>query len=193
FNNLCGYYNHTTDNLINYQNKHGAPYCNNIRVNDASKGQVCATPNSPNVQSDDPDHQLQDVFFQVFGHYPAKGETLPVSPPMNGFAEKHSVLYNTVDPTRVGYVVDGLSLDKVPHTFALAREFALFDRWFAAVPGPTNPNRAFLTSGTSAGHGSNDASFFTGSLTQKSIFQLLSEHGISWKNYDGTGGGFKPD
>jgi phospholipase C len=68
----------------------------------------------------------------------------------------------------------------VQYTYKLAQEFVLFDRWFGSVPGPTNPNRAFATSGTSAGHGYNDDDFLTSAFTQKSIFQQLSEHGISW-------------
>ena len=29
----------------------------------------------------------------------------------------------------------------------LAMEFALFDHWFCSVPGPTEPNREYATSG----------------------------------------------
>jgi phospholipase C len=45
-----------------------------------------------------------------------------------------------------------------------------------------------LTSGTAAGHGSNDIGFATFALTQNSIFQVLTEHNISWENYEDTGG-----
>lgn len=74
----------------------------------------------------------------------------------------------------------------MPVTNALAENFVLFDRWFAAVPGPTNPNRAYLTSGTCNGHGSNDNSYLDSSLPQKSIFQQLTEKNISWINYQNT-------
>ena len=65
----------------------------------------------------------------------------------------------------------------------MAENFVLFDRWFSSVPGPTNPNRAYITSGTSNGHGKNDKAFFQFALPQKSIFQVLTEKGISWINY----------
>lgn len=65
----------------------------------------------------------------------------------------------------------------------MAENFVLFDRWFAAVPGPTNPNRAYLTSGTSAGHGSNDEEFNVYGLPQRSVFQQLSENNVTWINY----------
>lgn len=50
---------------------------------------------------------------------------------------------------------------------------------------PTNPNRAFVLSGTSAGHGTNDDAFNSDvhGLKQRSIFQQLSESNHTWKNY----------
>lgn len=79
----------------------------------------------------------------------------------------------------------------------MAENFVLFDRWFAAIPGPTNPNRAYLTSGTSHGHGENDNGFNIFALPQRSVFQQLSENNITWINYQnstiGPGLGFNPD
>lgn len=68
----------------------------------------------------------------------------------------------------------------------MAENFVLFDRWFCSVPGPTNPNRAYITSGTSNGHGYNDEFFNVYGLPQKSIFQTLSEANISWTNYQNS-------
>lgn len=51
---------------------------------------------------------------------------------------------------------------------------------------PTNPNRAYATSGTSNGHGSNDKAFNYGGLPQKSIFEQLSEKNITWINYSNS-------
>ncbi|HEV7738521.1 MAG TPA: hypothetical protein VGO47_14265 [Chlamydiales bacterium] len=45
-----------------------------------------------------------------------------------------------------------------------------------------------MTSGTAAGHGSNDADFTDFRIFQKSIFQQLSENNITWSNYGNTGG-----
>jgi len=66
-----------------------------------------------------------------------------------------------------------------------------FDRWFADVPGPTDPNRAYITSGASHGHGKNDNGFSTFALPQRSIFQQLSENNITWINYFNSS--FNPD
>jgi len=45
----------------------------------------------------------------------------------------------------------------VPIISALAQEYVLFDHWFCAVPGPTEPNRLFFHTGTSHGSVDNDA------------------------------------
>ena len=41
--------------------------------------------------------------------------------------------------------------EKIPVMVTLAKEFALFDRFFCSHPGPTDPNRIFMHTGTSAG------------------------------------------
>jgi len=62
----------------------------------------------------------------------------------------------------------------------LAMEFAVFDRWFCSLPGPTDPNRAYFMSGTSNGAITN----FNGTLlSQQSYFDFLGKHGITWKAY----------
>jgi len=49
-----------------------------------------------------------------------------------------------------------LSPEKVPIITTLANEFALFDHYFCAYPGPTNPNRLFMHTGTTAGSFGNE-------------------------------------
>lgn len=116
---------------------------------------------------------------------------------MRGFVTEQSITYDTFNKTRAAEVINYYTPDQVRVFNAMAENFVLFDRWFAAVPGPTNPNRAYITSGTSHGHGSNDNAFNVYGLPQRSIFQQLSEAGITWMNYQnsttGPGLGFNPD
>jgi phospholipase C len=63
--------------------------------------------------------------------------------------------------------------------FKLYRTFAMSDRHFCSVLGPTFPNRHYLMSATSAGHIRNDLEF----ATQTSIFELLDAAGVTWKVY----------
>ena len=41
--------------------------------------------------------------------------------------------------------------EKLPIMTTLAKEFALFDRFFPSHPGPTDPNRLFMHTGTARG------------------------------------------
>ena len=78
--------------------------------------------------------------------------------------------------------------DDLPFYYGLARTFPLADRWFSSCLGPTFPNRRFLIAGTA--HGLiDDASYdLLDQPPAGTIFDRLSEHGISWGNYHPTGG-----
>lgn len=71
--------------------------------------------------------------------------------------------------------------EKVPILTTLAKEFALFDRWFASYPGSTHPNRSFLLSGTA--HGCEDTGCII-DFSQKTLFGLLNDFNKSWKIYN---------
>ena len=56
------------------------------------------------------------------------------------------------DPADVSKAVMlGFRRDDIPNLVGLAEKYALCDRWFSALPGPTWPNRLFLHCGTSGG------------------------------------------
>jgi len=67
----------------------------------------------------------------------------------------------------------------------MASQFAVSDRWFSPIASKTIPNRlATLTGGTTLGYThdpQNDDA--TGQLSAMTIFQLLDQHGVSWKIY----------
>ena len=84
------------------------------------------------------------------------------------------------DPTMGFYTQDDL-----PFYYDLAQKFAISDRYFASVIGPTLPNRFYLLAGTSFGHvDTGDAALpedfkpITGT-----ILDLLDGAGVSWTNY----------
>jgi phospholipase C len=68
--------------------------------------------------------------------------------------------------------------EQIPITYALADASAICHRYFASVMGPTWPNRFYLHGGTSKGQKGNLPVF-----GYKSIWNLLSDAGISAKNY----------
>lgn len=71
--------------------------------------------------------------------------------------------------------------DKLPVLTNLAKEFAVFNRWFASIPGPTLCNRAFAHYGTSFGHVSMEL-FYAG-RQYKSIYERLTAANISSRVY----------
>ncbi len=69
----------------------------------------------------------------------------------------------------------------IPFYYWLAKEFALGDRYFASVPGPTWPNRMFLMASTSFGRASN-----TLAEADQTLMDELDLRGVNWKMYVST-------
>src|SRR5207237_3103374 len=69
----------------------------------------------------------------------------------------------------------------LPFYYSLFGQFAMPDRYFASVPGPTFPNREYLLAGTSFGNIRNVLP--AAGLPGRSIFNELDEAGVSWKIY----------
>jgi len=96
---------------------------------------------------------------------------------MNGFTAAN---VDPTDPTG-SRAMGFFNIDDLPFYYSLYSTFAIGDRYFGSVPGPTFPNREYLLAGTSFGHIRNDLPA-TG-LTGASIFNELDAAGISWKDY----------
>ena len=72
----------------------------------------------------------------------------------------------------------------IPFYYGLAKTFPVADRWFCSVLAQTYPNRRFLMAGTAAGIISTDVADLTAPPPPNgTIFDRLSAHKISWKNY----------
>ncbi|HEY5748742.1 MAG TPA: alkaline phosphatase family protein [Chryseolinea sp.] len=100
----------------------------------------------------------------------------------------NSTTYNT--PERIMNCFDSRQL---PILNTLAKEFALCDNWFSSLPGPTWPNRFFLLAATSGGLDNSPSTLDIVSSTtvegyrfeNGNIFDLLDEHCIDWKIFEG--------
>ncbi|KAK5805785.1 hypothetical protein VI817_000043 [Penicillium citrinum] len=170
-------YNSSIDGVVD------GKYCNPSNISDLASPKVCAKNTAQNIASEDPNHSIAGGNMQIFGSYhPLIGD----KPAMQGFITEQRASYEQDNLTRAAEVINYFTPNHIPVFNAIAENFVLFDRWFAAVPGPTNPNRAYLTSGTSYGHGMNDDAFNQSALPQRSIFEQLSERGISWANYENS-------
>ena len=93
----------------------------------------------------DPDHHFPAVDLQIFG-----GDTSPNRKPnMQGFVK--SYFHQQGDVGHSQKILYYFPKEKLPVLTTLAQEFAVFNRWFASIPGPTICNRAFAHYGTSFG------------------------------------------
>ncbi|HEY1463331.1 MAG TPA: alkaline phosphatase family protein [Terriglobales bacterium] len=108
------------------------------------------------------------------------------TPTMDGFvktaandARRDTPPLNDTDGIRsMGYYTS----DDLPYYYFMASNFATSDRWFSPVMSRTQVNRMFLVSATSAGHAYPLATTAV-KMTNKTIFELLQNAGISWRIY----------
>lgn len=69
--------------------------------------------------------------------------------------------------------------EQIPVLGRLALDFAVCTRWFCSVPGETWPNRNYAHAATSDG----ETEIALRPYTDRTIFELLEEHGQSWHVY----------
>lgn len=77
----------------------------------------------------------------------------------------------------VGYYDDR----QLPYYWSLAREFAISDRYFTPMFGPTIPNRLYSIAGTNGGLTTN--AIDQENIDLPTIFDQLEARGISWRYY----------
>lgn len=126
----------------------------------------------------DLDHEHEAVLQQIAG-----GD-------MSGFVKSFLARYPDATGDELAQVMgyfpfgDTAADDALPAIHQLAREFAVCDHWFSAMPGPTWQNRFFAHSSTSLGHTQMPSLRSVGGLRfyyQETIFDRLSDAGISWR------------
>ncbi len=91
----------------------------------------------------DPDHHFPAVDLQIFGGDPNR------VPNMQGFVKSYFNQQRDVGHSQK--IMYYFKQSDLPVLTTLALEFAVFNRWFASIPGPTLCNRAFTHYGTSFG------------------------------------------
>lgn len=144
--------------------------CNPVSTENPRKYSICFSDDAEFVDPD-PGHSFEDVLQQVFGNgsYPS----------MNGFVEQAMSVSQNLSET----VMKGFKPQSVPIYAALVREFAVFDRWFSSIPGPTQPNRLFVYSATSHGSTSHVKRQLAKGYPQKTIFDSMHENHLDFGIY----------
>ena len=123
----------------------------------------------------DPDHDFAAVDLQIFDGDSSPNRTAT----MNGFVKSYFAQRRDVKHARK--IMYYFTPDRLPVLTTLATEFAVFNAWFASIPGPTPCNRAFAHYGTSFGHVGADVFYPNAQL--KSIYQRFVDRGRTAKIY----------
>ena len=123
----------------------------------------------------DPDHHFPAVHKQLF--YGTPGPSGP--PAMQGFVQSYFDQQRDVNHSHK--IMYYFTKDKLPVLTTLARSFAVFNGWFASIPGPTICNRAFAHYGTSFGQVGMDV--FYVKEPWKSIYERMIAAGRTAKIY----------
>ena len=179
FDHVLGWYqgsatrvNGLTGNEFNYVND-----------TNTSSRRVFVSPDATYISPCDPDHSLPGTLEKVFGR--SGGSYSPgQKATMGGFVTREAEVHST-SPIFCDAMQSFLP-HEVPILSALASEFTLMDRFFASVPGPTWPNRAFFLAATSAGLTETDDWYQNSSgilFPGRTIFDQVTEAGGTWKIY----------
>jgi phospholipase C len=153
-----------------------------------------ATPGELKIYPPDPDpgHEFKNALMQLCGAdaiYP--DPTTGKYPPIDGSGFIAS--YRTSGAPTPGKIMKCFSPEQVPVLTTLAGEFALCDRWFASMPGPTWPNRFFVHAASSgglddspSGFSSATSTFLSGySFQNGTIYDRLDAGRLGWTVFMG--------
>ncbi|XP_043705032.1 non-specific phospholipase C6 [Telopea speciosissima] len=170
--------NRSFDHMLGWMKKSANPIingvtgkeCNPVSTKTPGSQSICFTDGAEFVDPD-PGHSYEAVQQQVFGS--------SLIPSMSGFVEQAL----TISPNLSETVMKGFNPESIPIYESLVREFAVFDRWFSSIPGPTQPNRLFVYSATSHGSVSHVKKQLAHGYPQKTIFDSLHENGIDFGIY----------
>lgn len=123
----------------------------------------------------DPNHHFPGVDLQIFNG----DQSDPRVASMKGFVKSYFGEQNNLAHSQK--IMYYFTPDKLPVLTSLAKDFAVFNRWFASIPGPTLCNRAFAHYGTSFGHVGME--IFYANTQYKSIYQRMIDAGRTAKIY----------
>jgi phospholipase C len=169
FDHMFGFLNHTRD-IDNLRDK---PFLYNaVNVSDPASPRVYVGPGARYVDPQDPGHYVSMVSEQIYGTRNVP-RPYPNPAPMNGFLQNNNGVFKSLAAARS--TIKSFRPAEIPVLTRLAEEYAVFDRWFSSVPGPTQPNRAFLHSATANGEINNQRWHMRLGYPQKTIFQSLHE------------------
>ena len=134
-----------------------------------------------------PSHSLKETNMQLFGNTKPTAAQAAKGPSLNGFVAsfRTSLTYDlkrAPTSSELQQVMNCFDPVQLPVLSTLAKNFVLCDRWFADVPGPTMPNRAFVHAATSQGYTYN--ANWKPQFTCKTVYDRINDDpSRSWRVY----------
>jgi phospholipase C len=134
-----------------------------------------------------PSHSLKETNMQLFGVTKPTPAVANQTPPLNGFVASFRTalqydLKRTPTNSELQQAMNCFDPVQLPVLSTLAKNFVLCDRWFADVPGPTMPNRAFMHAATSQGYTYN--ANWKPNFTCKTLYDRINaKPQLSWRSY----------
>ena len=215
FDNLLGwlYDEKTVPTGSSFEGLAGGDYSNPIPGSDKRIAAHVYTGPTDTIMSSpqpDPGEAFPHVNTQLFGVVsPSSNENLhknglrapynlpeaDAEPTMEGFVHDFIINFNRLvenkrKPTEheMAVAMGGFAPEMLPTLSLLAREFAVFDHWHAAVPSQTFCNRLFFHASTSHGFVTNQGGggyrkWFEKEADALTIFNRLEDAGVSWRVY----------
>lgn len=189
----CGRFDHScVDGLSCSVNGSGQLACTNSNVDD--DGSMVTSFHSQNYcPGPDLDHGWDASHREANLAHP--NATLLYSPNdgfviVNDQTEQIDTTESPTDDDTMSYYNQG----DLPFYYSLAKTFAISDRYFSSVIGPTFPNRAYELAATSFGHIVTGTETYPPGYLQTgfsagykpitgTIFDLLDSAGVTWMNY----------
>jgi len=134
-----------------------------------------------------PSHSVKETNMQLFGTTTPAVNVAAAAPPMDGFVASFQTalsqdLKRAPTTSELQQVMNVFDPVQLPVLSTLAKNFVLCDRWFADVPGPTMPNRAFVHAATSQGYTYN--ANWKPHFTCKTLYDRINaDTSLSWRVY----------
>jgi hypothetical protein len=138
-----------------------------------------------------PSHSLKETNMQLFGVTKPTPAVAAQPPALNGFVSSFRTalsydLKRQPTSSELQQVMNCFDPVQLPVLSTLAKSFVLCDRWFADVPGPTMPNRAFVHAATSQGYTYNAG--WKPKFTCKTLYDRINASAKSktprtWRSY----------
>jgi phospholipase C len=169
-----------------YWNPSNAAFFDDPSVNPLEAPISPAAPNDFKSPSPDPGEHFDRITAQIFGH--GENRVTPANNEMLGFLLDYA---GSAGSAVAAGIMRYYTPQHVPVMTALAQQFAVCDRWFAASPTQTLPNRSFFHTGTSCGK-VNNWPYDPLDFNAPTIFNVLdqlrctpwdSTKGPTWKIY----------